>query len=227
MNKKITKIISLMAVLGFVAISFTSCNHKDPNSPGEEFMPDMYRSPSLETNMAYVRISENGKLTTDTIQANRLPAKGTIPRGFMPYPYANDTAGYANAGRYLHNPLVVNDVNLAEGEVLYGKFCVHCHGAGGEADGLVAAKLSGPPPSYKSAVLMALSEGKMFHSITYGKGIMGSHSSQLNKDERWKVIMYIHKLQHPEGVATAIVDSSATAKATSMVNAKAKKGAIK
>lgn len=209
MNKKIKQIFSLVAVLGCVTIAVTSCGKKDPNSPGVEFMPDMYRSPSLETNMSYVSIVD-GKETGDTMMANRMPVKGTIPRGFMPYPYPNTTEGYEAAGAELHNPLPKNDANLAEGEALYGKFCVHCHGAGGEADGLVAAKLSGPPPSYKSAALMVLSEGKMFHSITYGKGIMGSHASQVNKDERWKIIMYIHKLQYPNGMgATVVVDSTA------------------
>lgn len=212
MNKKVKQIISLMAVFGCIAIASSSCGKKDPNSPGVEFMPDMYRSPSLETNMGYVTI-ENGKQTGDTLQANRLPVKGTIPRGFMPYPYANDTAGYANAGRYLHNPFPRNEANLAEGEVLYGKFCVHCHGAAGEADGPVAAKLSGPPPSYKSPLLMALPEGKMFHTVYYGKGIMGSHASQVSKSEIWKIILHIQKLQHPNGMETATpaADSTATA----------------
>ena len=211
MNKKATKIISLIAVVSCIAISITSCSKQDPNSPGVEFMPDMYRSPSFETNSFAVVKKADG--TFDTIQTNRLPVKGTIPRGFMPYPYANDTAGYANAGRFLHNPLSKTPENLAEGEVLYGKFCVHCHGASGQADGPVASKLSGPPPSYTSAALMALPEGKMFHTITYGKGIMGSHASQVNVNERWKIIMYIQKLQHPSGESAAPAkDSTATAK---------------
>lgn len=202
MNKKVTKIISLMAVIGSITIAFTSCEKYDQNSPGVEFMPDMYRSPSLESNMAYVSIKD-GKETGDTLQANRMPVAGTIPRGFMPYPYPNTPDGYEAAGANLHNPLENNAVNLKEGEELYGKFCVHCHGAGGEADGLVAAKLSAPPPMYSSPALLALPEGKMFHSITFGKGIMGPHASQLSKEERWKVILYIHKLQFPNGKSTA------------------------
>jgi len=31
----------------------------------------------------------------------------------------------------------------------------------------------------------------MFHTITYGKGLMGAHASQLNKEERWKLVHYI------------------------------------
>lgn len=194
MNRKVIQIISLLAIFGCITIGFTSCSKKNPNSPGVEYMPDMYRSPSLESNMAYEKIVD-GKETTDTLQVNRLPVAGTIARGFMPYPYTNDTTGYGNAGRFLHNPLPKTEANIMQGEILYGKFCVHCHGTTGQGDGLVALKLPGPPPSYTSPVLMALPEGKMFHTLTYGKNLMGSHASQLTVDERWKLILYVHKLQ--------------------------------
>lgn len=208
MNKKITKIISLMTLFGCVAIAFTSCEKRDANSPGVEFMPDMYRSPSLESNMAYAVI-DNGKETGDSMQANRIPVAGTIARGYMPYAYPNTAEGYEAAGANLHNPLKNNDANLKEGEELYGKFCVHCHGASGEADGLVAGKLPGPPPTYSS--LKNLPEGKMFHTITYGKGLMGAHAPLMSQEERWKVVLYIQKLQFPNG-KPAVVDSAAVAK---------------
>ena len=31
----------------------------------------------------------------------------------------------------------------------------------------------------------------MFHTITYGKGLMGSHAPQLYKEERWMLVHYI------------------------------------
>ena len=31
--------------------------------------------------------------------------------------------------------------------------------------------------------------------ITHGKNAMGPHASQLNKDERWKVAMYVRTMQ--------------------------------
>lgn len=202
MNKK-AKFISIIAVLGCVSIAVTSCGKKDKNSPGVEFMPDMYRSPSLETNMAYV-----SRETGDTLEANRLPAPNTIARGYMPYAYPNTPEGYEAAGANLHNPLPATEQNLKEGEELYGKYCVHCHGAGGEGDGLVGGKLPGPPPPYSTK--KDLPDGKMFHSITYGKGLMGPHAPLVSKDERWKLVLYIRKLQFPNGVQpTAAVDSAA------------------
>ena len=203
--KKATKIISLMAVLGIVTIAVTSCDKKNANSPGVEFMPDMYRSPSLETNLAYV--TKSG----DTVQANRKPVAGTIARGYMPYGYANTPEGYDAAGANLHNPLEKNETNVAQGEALYGKFCGHCHGASGEGDGLVGGKLPGAPPSYKGA-LKTLPEGKIFHSITYGKGLMGSHASQLTKEERWKITMYVQKLQGNDPLAPAPLPVDSIAK---------------
>lgn len=205
--KKVTQIISLMAVFGCITIAVTSCGKGDPNSPGVEYMPDMYRSPSLESNMTYI---SNG----DTMQANRTPAPGTIARGYMPYPYSNDTAGYASAGRNLRNPFPKNEANLKEGEELYGKFCVHCHGATGGGDGLVGAKLPGAPPSY-STTLKNLPEGKIFHSVSYGKGLMGPHAPLMTQEERWKVTMYVQKLQGPAETAApaATADSTATTSA--------------
>lgn len=191
MNKKVTRIISLMTLFSCVTIAFTSCQKHDANSPGVEFMPDMYRSPSLESNMAYVSLTDG-----ETMQSNRLPVAKTIARGYMPYIYGNDTAGYGNAGRFLHNPLEKNEINLKQGEELYGKFCSPCHGGTGKGDGLVGAKLPGPPPPYNGPALKTLPEGKIFHSITYGKNLMGPHESMLSKEERWKIVLFVQKLQN-------------------------------
>jgi len=191
----------------------SSCGKSDPDSPGIEYMPDMYRSPSHEANLSTT-------FGDDTIQVDRMPVAGTISRGFMPYVYANDTAGYANAGRYLRNPIPFSEKVLGEGEVLYTKYCTHCHGATGGGDGLVAAKLPGPPPSYSSPGLMNLPEGKAFHTITYGKGMMGPHASQLTQEERWKIVHYVQKLQKLGAPAPAPATAPVEVAATTTVSAK-------
>jgi mono/diheme cytochrome c family protein len=206
-------------VLGSVALAamsfFASCDKMDPNSPGVEYMPDMYRSPSYETNS--LTVNKNG---SDTIICNRLPVAGTIARGFMPYTLTNDSTGYGLAGRTLHNPLPNTAEIVDQGKVIYGKFCVHCHGAAGKGDGKVGLKLPGPPPAYDGP-LKDLPEGKMFHTITYGKGLMGSHASQLSVEDRWKVIRYVQTLQGKKE-APAAVENAADAKAPAKSPKKAK-----
>ncbi len=195
-NYRTIKFAFSAALAGLVLAGFTSCGKRDENSPGVEFMPDMYRSPSLE----YYQVHT---VDGDTIDNAMKPVKGSVARGFIPYAYPNTAEGYEQAGANLHNPLAIANRAQweAEGEVLYGKFCVHCHGATGGGDGKVGGKLPGPPPAY-NGTLKNLPEGKIFHTITYGKGTMGSHASQLTQEERWKLVYFVQKLQGPKETAS-------------------------
>lgn len=201
-NYRTIKFAFSAAFAGLILAGFSSCGKKDENSPGVEFMPDMYRSPSLE----YYQVHT---VDGDTINNAMTPVKGSVSRGYVPYAYPNTAEGYEQAGLNLRNPLASSNRETweAEGEVLYGKFCVHCHGATGAGDGKVGGKLPGPPPAYNGA-LKNLPEGKIFHSITYGKGTMGSHASQLTQEERWKLVYFVQKLQGPKETA---VDSAKVA----------------
>ncbi len=205
MNKN--KIVNLKTLsLGIMSLAlvagFTSCK-QDPNSPGYEFMPDMYRTRSMEYYGEYT-IKHDGAV--DTVQSARTPVAGTIARGYIPV--IEPTMTYETSVS-LKSPLKWSAETEAEGEVLYGKFCVHCHGATGAGDGKVAAKLPGPPPPYSG--MKTLPEGKMFYSISKGKGLMGAHAPLLNVDERWKLVMYVKKLAGPAEPVVA-VDSAAMTK---------------
>ena len=215
--KKRNSIVPACALAIGVVLGLSSCGKKDPNSPGVEFMPDMYRSPSLEY---YQTHTEDG----DTVFNAMKPVPGTVARGFMPYPYPNTAEGYEKAGAELKNPLAADKRAQweTEGEQIYGKFCIHCHGATGGGDGKVAGKLPGPPPAYSSAALKSLPEGKIFHSIHYGKGMMGPHNSLLSAEERWKLVYFVQKLQGPksDSTQTAAGKPAAATDATATVPAK-------
>lgn len=205
-----------------MVLGLVSCS-KDPNSPGYEYMPDMYRSPSVE---AYVDYNH------PEVQSARVPAKGTIPYSEdeskaihnFPYPFqpanASQEAEMYEKSVVLKNPIKVTAENqqalVDEGKKIYEQFCTHCHGEKGDGKGTIVqnGKITGVP-DYKSANLMALPDGKMFHSISYGKGIMGSHAGQIDKEERWKVILYIRSLQNDgklpmESNGTIAADSTNT-----------------
>lgn len=73
-------------------------------------------------------------------------------------------------------------------------------------------------PSYYSAALAELPEGKMYHSIFYGKNMMGSHASQINYNERWEVIRWVQKLR-ADGLGVSEEDSSADSDNTNTTTA--------
>ncbi len=194
-------------LIAIVSICFASCV-TDSNSPGLEYMPDMYRSPAIEAYVDYGFDEFKPGMTAEMadsmrlVQQVRIPVEGTIPyKGKdqlvfnAPYPYPNTTEGYEAAGVSWKSPISTTAENIAEGKQLFETFCMQCHGDGGEGDGSITQKAGGKypvVPSYSSR--KGLEEGKMFHTITYGKGLMGSHAFILNQEERWKVIQYIKEL---------------------------------
>ena len=191
----------VLTASGFVLCTLyfvlSSCNNV-PNSPGWEYMPDMYRSSSYETNSGNPNFADS--------MTNRQPVAGTISQGWTansayssikaPYPYKNDSLGYELAGQNMHDPFPASPEIIAVGKEKFEKFCIHCHGATGMGDGSVVEFGNfPPPPAYSSAQLKNLPEGKMYHTLQYGKGMMGSHASQLTPEERWKIIRYVQTLQ--------------------------------
>ena len=58
----------------------------------------------------------------------------------------------------------------------------------------------------------AMTEGTMFHSLTYGKNSMGSYASQLNTKQRWEIIAYIKSKQGKLAATPATATDTAAVK---------------
>lgn len=199
--------LSLCISLG---IGVSSCGYTDKSRRNVEYAPNMFYSIPLEP---YTQGEEN-TVFEDGLNA-QLPPEGTVPReeswivqeAYSPYPYENTFEGYEAAGEEFFSP--INDpafnaegINCTEetfekGKYLYEVYCVMCHGPNGKGQGkLVTEGVFGNVPSYSSEALRNLPAGKMFHTLTYGKGIMGSYASQISPKQRWEVICYIQQFQN-------------------------------
>jgi len=191
-----------------VFITLSSCV-KDPDSPGYEYVDDMFRSQAIE---AYIDYGLVGDKTNDSLKntiSARIPSKGTIPYNRdkktseinMPFYYGPSEEERIRAGKEVTLPekyysnASIQEENIAEGKRLYGLFCAHCHGDKGNGDGKVITVGGYPaaPPAYNT--LKDRKPGSVFHTITHGKNAMGPHASQLNKGERWQVSMYVRTMQ--------------------------------
>lgn len=172
---------------------FISCGRK-PTDPGIEYAPQMYHSIPLDP---YSQMDYN-KYYKDKKNA-QAPVEGTVAVGKSDYyyPYKNDADGYELAGKELKNPYTVDEKFLAEGKRLFNLYCKHCHGEQGGNDGNVMASGKFPKPgwaNYQSDYIRNLPEGKIFHTLTYGKNLMGSHATHLNPKERWMVVAHVKAL---------------------------------
>ena len=134
------------------------------------------------------------------------PPAHTVRRnahGWLPYRASNDTVSLRLANR-LVNPFETTPEVIEQGKAMFEIYCKHCHGAKGGGDGKVASgvKIDGVDHSFypgvanlKGDALKNISEGHIFHVITYGKGLMGSHGSQVSEEDRWKIAKYVKELQ--------------------------------
>ncbi len=181
---------------GFV---LSSCV-RDAQSPGYEYTPDMYRSPAIEAYVDYGEVRDTIRFEKMHQVSARKPVPGTIAYtevalNDMPYTVPNTFEGYELAGQTVKSPLGYDEAVVAAGAKVYNNFCTQCHGVQGQGDGAVVVKGNHPAPQPFNKGLKELPEGKMFHTLTYGKGAMGSHASQLTKEERWQVVAYVKTLQ--------------------------------
>ena len=183
----------IITVFATATAVMLSCNNVKRN-PGRAYMPDMTYSRAYETYASTEGLQQEG------VNYNRLPVAGTIARGDMlfTYPYQNDSAGYVQSAT-VKNPLNPDSIDMKEAERLYLVNCGICHGTKLDGNGPLWKDGNGPFPSapknFMADDMKKMAEGTMFHSVTYGKNMMGSYASQLNTRQRWMVIAYVKSKQ--------------------------------
>ncbi len=209
-NMRQMRFIQLGFAIILAATLLAGCKAGGDN-PGREYAPNMYHSVAYEP-LTQIKDKEAGKWVNSLDNGRgeyynsndynpygmnmRLPVPNTVRRnanGWLPYRGANDTTGLRLADK-LVNPFEATPAILTQGKMLYEINCKHCHGAKGGGDGKVADKYPGVANLTGDAI-KGVSEGHIFHVITYGKGLMGSHGSQVNDEERWKIAKYVKQLQ--------------------------------
>jgi mono/diheme cytochrome c family protein len=193
----------LLVITGCVAmvVLASSCS-KVRRSPGRAYMPDMYYSRAYET------YASTEDLRTKGVHYTGMPVAGTIARDEVyHYPFHNDSSGYASSAS-ITNPLPsLNATDSVEAARLYLINCAICHGDKLDGNGPLFKGGDGPyqaaPKNFLADDMKGMADGTMFHSITYGKGMMGSYASQVSPTQRWMIIHFIRSKQGKAGEAKA------------------------
>jgi mono/diheme cytochrome c family protein len=215
--------IGLKIAIGLSAVVLMAACKAGGDNPGLEYAPNMYHSVAYEP-LSQITSTEYGKITNaldngrgefyntngyNPYKMNlRLPPAHTVRRsasGWLPYRGVNDTTSLRMSDKLI-SPYVSDSSKaiLTQGKAAYEMYCQHCHGAKAGGDGKVAAgvKIDGVEHSVYPGVANLqgdaykdITEGHIFHVITYGKGLMGSHGSQVSEEDRWKIARYVKQLQ--------------------------------
>jgi len=146
---------------------------------------------------------------------SRKPVAGTVPRGFEQtgvvhgfggsYSFGNST-GYVDTGKMgdaygdgMPSELGLSDATragfLRHGKERYIISCMPCHGEAADGKGIVAVIGIPAVPSLMNFPKPNYPDGKMFETITMGKGLMGGYGYNIPVNDRWAIIAYIRALQ--------------------------------
>lgn len=195
------KYIKSIAILGFTSTMLSSC-WIDKSEPNYVFMPNMYYSEAYEPYAKAERPWDDRENTVEAFKDGMTalkPVAGTVPRtegAILPTDLPSTVEGYEVSKTITQSPLLLEnkESDLKKGEALYSIYCAVCHGASGDGKGVLVQndKMKGVP-NYKDRAYITV--GSAHWVITNGKGIMGSHASQLTSKERWQVAEYVMKLK--------------------------------
>ena len=186
----------LLAVFA-VLVLLTWLVQRDYTQPNNIFvLPNMVYSVPYDTFAANPNFADGKTL--------QLPVQGTVARGASFSDYDASEADALRAGEQLMNPwsepgidadslLVVKD----RGRKIFATFCLPCHGAVGNGDGPVAMRGFPPPPALNAEKSLKMTDGQMFHVLTFGQKNMPGYASQVSPADRWAAILHIRALQEP------------------------------
>ncbi len=136
-------------------------------------------------------------------RAMRKPVEGTVARGQA---WTNDPFAHGLvAGDTLFVtdfPVEVTPELVNRGQERYNIYCLPCHGASGNGNGLVNARAASlgegtwtPPTDITSQSVVDRPVGHLYNTIARGIRNMPSYGSQIAPRDRWAIVAYVRALQ--------------------------------
>ena len=175
-------------------------SHKPPvEIYSDRYFPGMDRQPKL-------RPQEPENFMPNGV-SSQLPPAGTVARS-QPVETASGPVyrfedSPVNTGRATGttnfvelNPLTVDLALIERGHGRFDIYCAPCHGKVGDGNGIT--KRIGAMPAVANLHdkrIVELTDGEIFNTVTYGKGLMGAAGPLIPASDRWAVIAYLRTLQ--------------------------------
>ncbi len=184
----------------------TSPDAGQPPAPKKASAPNNEQAGVVATQQSDAAIQSTDKHGVDqshkatTAQAEQGPASTEVAHE-SPTTQPQAT-GEVNLPWITDFPLAVDSKLMDLGKKKFEITCAVCHGYGGNGDGLVAQRAMQlaqgywvQPTSLHDDKVSTQPIGKLFYTISNGKGKMGSYGSVLTPQERWAIVLYVRALQ--------------------------------
>jgi mono/diheme cytochrome c family protein len=172
-----------MGPASMLLLSSASCSEAGLPSPDLERMINQERYQPYDASELF----QDGR-------AMRSPPEDTVPQGIVLDPAVAE--GMINGVYVDRIPLPVTGALLARGQERFEITCAACHGIAGDGEAWVARKMElRKPPPLVGPKVRAYPEGRIYHVIQVGYGLMRPYVEDLDQEDRWAVVAYVRALQ--------------------------------
>ncbi len=121
---------------------------------------------------------------------------------------APTAAGEPNYAWLTEFPIEATDELFALGKKKFETNCAVCHGFAGYGDGLVSQRATNlaqgywvQPTSLHEDRIQKQALGRIYYTVSNGKGKMAGYASALTPRERWAVVLYVRALQRSQNAS--------------------------
>lgn len=97
-------------------------------------------------------------------------------------------------------PYPVDNALMQYGQENYNIFCMTCHGAAGDGNG-VTKPYGILATSYHDDRLRGVTDGYIYDVISNGKGLMYGLKDRLSNKQRWAIVLYLRALQRSQSAS--------------------------
>jgi mono/diheme cytochrome c family protein len=125
-----------------------------------------------------------------------------------PAPAATAAAGEPNYAWLTEAPIEATEELFALGKKKFETNCAVCHGFAGYGDGLASQRAASlaqgywlQPTSMHEDRIQKQTVGRIYYTVTNGKGKMAGYASSLTPRERWAVVLYVRALQRSQNAS--------------------------
>ncbi len=133
---------------------------------------------------------------TPGIRAHEEPVHAYMATDRIPWEGGEAEYRYV-PGESLVSPVSADDPEVVEqGRVLYGTYCMQCHGRHHNGRGAVGQSFAPLPGDLRSERVQSLDDGVIFQEISYGipGGRQPALASTIAVEDRWLIIAFIQSL---------------------------------
>ncbi|MEO6589316.1 MAG: cytochrome c [Pyrinomonadaceae bacterium] len=194
--KDMSKVL-IFAVLIFTFLFATSCRYDMQDQPRYK----AYKQSDFFSDGKAMRDPVEGTVARGQLRENKAfwTGKKENPDSAAQVQTTTDAKGNTLVSSFPNDlekiPVPVTEELVNRGQQRFNIYCIVCHGAVGNGDGMVVRRGYPQPPTYHDDRLRNAPDGHFFDVITNGWGKMNSYGSQIPAADRWAIVAYIRALQ--------------------------------